>query len=329
MRSASEWSRREFLGAVASTVAVHACTRAPYRTADFTVPDRSAMCVLPAADYGADFSDLIGRGLRELAVDVRRRRVLLKPNMVEYESGSAINTHPAVVAGAAHACLRAGAQEVLVAEGPGHRRDTEYLLWGSGLGDILKDLRIRFVDLNLSDVRSVPLRSRFMQVRELWLPTEILEADVVISMPKLKTHHWVGLTASMKNLFGIVPGGIYGWPKNFLHERGIENAILDLNATIRTGLTIVDGVVGMEGDGPIMGRPKAMGFVALGTDPVAVDATCAHLIGLDPRRVGYIAASQFLGNVDAARIEQRGEAVDRYRTRFDIPPRLQLLQATA
>jgi uncharacterized protein (DUF362 family) len=131
----------------------------------------------------------------------------------------------------------------------------------------------------------------------------------------------------MKNLFGTVPGAVYGWPKNILHMRGIANSILDLNATIRTHLSIVDGVVGMEGNGPIMGDPRRTGFLAIGTDPVAVDATCARLIGLDPRRIPYLAAaSDFLGNIDDSRIEQRGEPPSRYRSRFRLPERLAGLQ---
>ena len=131
-------------------------------------------------------------------------------------------------------------------------------------------------------MRLVPLRSSFTGLSELAFPVAVLRADVVVSMPKLKTHHWAAMTASMKNLFGVVPCAVYGWPKNLLHFRGIENSILDLSATIRPHLSIVDAIVAMEGDGPIMGRPRQAGFVALGSDPVAVDATCARAIGLDP-----------------------------------------------
>ena len=75
---------------------------------------------------------MIVRGLTELGVDSAAGRVLLKPNIVEYQDGHAINTHPLVVAGAAVACRRAGAREVVVGEGPGHRRDIEYLLTATG-----------------------------------------------------------------------------------------------------------------------------------------------------------------------------------------------------
>ena len=149
-------------------------------------------------------------------------------------------------------------------------------------------------------------------------------------MPKLKTHHWVGMTASMKNLFGVVPGAVYGWPKNPLHLHGIENSILDLNATIRPHFSIVDAIVSMEGDGPIMGRPRQTGFIAMGSDLVAVDATCARIIGFDPAKIDYLArGSAFLGHLDVSRIDQRGEPVARYRTRFDVLDQFKALQVAS
>jgi uncharacterized protein (DUF362 family) len=181
----------------------------------------------------------------------------------------------------------------------------------------LKDDKLRFVDLNHDDIRPVSLRSRFTRLDQMMLPEELMQADLVVTMPKLKTHHWAVMTGSMKNLFGVVPGAVYGWPKNILHFRGIENSILDLTATVRPRLSIVDGVVGMEGDGPIMGTPRHVGVIAMGTDPVAVDATCARLIGFDPGRIDYLSkASEYLGNIDEKRIEQRGERLQRYQTAF-------------
>jgi uncharacterized protein (DUF362 family) len=128
----------------------------------------------------------------------------------------------------------------------------------------------------------------------------------------------------MKNLFGTLPGAVYGWPKNILHVHGIDNSILDLASTIRPGLTIVDAVVGMDGDGPIMGEPHPLGFVAMGTDVVAVDATCARVVGIDPDKLAYLeAAGNYLGNVDAGRIRQVGERTERFRSDFTLIPRMQ------
>ena len=312
-------TRRAFLGTLAVPLAAAGCRRAPFDARDFAHASRSRVMLMPASSYAADFAGLVTSGLRELGVDVRGKRVLLKPNLVEYEAGTAINTHPAVIAGAALAMRRAGAADVVIAEAPGHRRDTEYLLMRTGLYDYLRDLRLRFVDLNQDDVRDVPLRSHFMGLRSLSLPVEVLRADLVVSMPKLKTHHWAGMTASMKNFFGVVPGAVYGWPKNILHVHGIDASIVDLNATVRPRLTIVDAVTAMEGDGPIMGRPRHVGFVGMSTDLVAMDATCARVIGLDPSKLGYlIGGGAFLGNLEAEKITQIGEPLSRYATTFAV-----------
>jgi len=311
-------SRRAFLAGLPLAATVAACRR-PYRKEEFALPPSSRVALLPASGYGVDFADVIGRGLALFDLRVRGRRVFLKPNLVEYEAGTVINTNPLVVAGAVQAFLSAGASEVVVGEGPGHRRDIEYLLTATGLSDVLADLRVRFVDLNHDDVVRVPLRSHFTGLAELSLPVELLRSDVIVSMPKLKTHHWAGLTASMKNFFGVVPGAVYGWPKNLLHHKGIPHSVVDLNATLRPHFTIVDGVTAMEGDGPIMGRPRSLGMLAMGTDLVAVDATCARVIGLDPQKIPYLrTASAFLGNVDSERIISVGEPLSRYATRFDI-----------
>jgi len=263
-----------------------------------------------------------------LAQDVRGKRVFLKPNMVEYWPDKAINTDARLVAAAADAMLSAGASEVVIGEGPGHRRDIEYLLEGTGMRDVVSDLRLRFVDLNHDDVRRVTLRSNYSGLGAVWLPVELLQSDYIVSMPKLKTHHLAGMTASMKNLFGTMPGAVYGWPKNPLHFHGIERCIIDLTATVRPHLAIMDAVQAMEGDGPIMGRPRQVGFVGVSTDLVALDATCARVIGLEPAKMPYLSvAAEFMGNADTNRIEQRGERPDRYRARFDVIDAMRKFQA--
>ena len=323
-------SRRGFIGALSLPVLAAACNRRPYDSRQFPLSRKSVVQLLPAATYDVDFSDVIGRGLRDLGVDVTNRRVFLKPNIVEYEPGTAINTNPLVVAGAVVAFQRAGAAEVIVGEGPGHRRDTEYLLTQTGLYDHLREHRVRFVDLNEDDVEYVPLRSRFMGLDRLALPVSLLQSDFVVSMPKLKTHHWAGMTAGMKNFFGTVPGAVYGWPKNILHRRGIHQSILDLNATIRPQLSIVDAVTAMEGDGPIMGQPRQAGFIAMSRDVVAADATCARAIGLDPRKLPYLAeARHYLGHIDLDRIEQRGDPVARFAAVFDVVDEFKAFRLTS
>jgi uncharacterized protein (DUF362 family) len=178
---------------------------------------------------------------------------------------------------------------VTVAEGPGHRRDTDFLLAVSGLGEAVRDAGVRFVDLNLdaTAIRTIPGR-RLSGLERFHLPRTVTDADYVVSMPKMKTHHLVGITISLKNVFGMLPGAIYGWPKNFFHFRGVPGSILDANRTVAPDLALVDGVVGMEGDGPLNGRGVASGVVVVGADLASVDATCCRLMGLVPEGVGYL-----------------------------------------
>jgi uncharacterized protein (DUF362 family) len=124
----------------------------------------------------------------------------------------------------------------------------------------------------------------------------------------MKTHHWVGFTASLKNFYGVIPGIRYGWPKNVLHHNGIPETIFDINASIPRAIGIVDGIECMEGDGPILGTAKPMGLLLMGTNLTALDATVARIMGLKPELVSYLRlfADKF-GPVADNLIDQRGE----------------------
>ncbi|MGR3310993.1 MAG: DUF362 domain-containing protein, partial [Candidatus Brocadiales bacterium] len=236
------------------------------------VSNVSRVAIIKAPSYEADLGLLIKGGIEKLGYDnmIKNKRVVLKPNMVEYEEEYSINTHPAVVGGAIDAFAKLGAREITVAEAPGHRRDTELLLRHSGLRDVLREYDVNFVDLNVDTIKKVPMKSSFMGLKTMYFPETILDADLVVSVPKMKTHHWVGVTLSMKNMFGTVPGVKYGWPKNILHWRNINSSIIDINSTISPGFAIVDGIVGMEGNGPLHGVAKNTGVLVMGSDLVAV-----------------------------------------------------------
>jgi len=150
----------------------------------------------------------------------------------------------------------------------------------------------------------------------------IASAEVLISLPKLKTHHWAGATLSLKNLFGTLPGICYGWPKNELHWRGISNSIIDIALTNTPHLAVVDGIVGMEGDGPLNGVAKPMGVLVMGNDLLAVDATCCRLMGIDPTRVPtlILGRDKKLGRVVEGEIQQGGEAIGPRVKPFALAP---------
>ncbi len=295
--------------------------------AELVGPDEAGLrapCFVAAVPrYDADIEDAVRRGLGELGVDARLiagKRVLLKPNLVETIPDSPqINTHPSVVLAVAEVMRSLGAAEVVVAEGQGHRRDSLLVLDESGMGRALEEARLRFVDLNHDEVIEVPNAGGTTGLSSLFLPRTLLQADFVVSLPKIKTHHWAGVTCAMKNFFGVMPGIVYGWPKNVLHQVGIPRSILDIVATVAPSLAIADGIVGMEGDGPIMGSPKALGALVMGRNVTAVDATSTRLMDLDPASVPYLAgASGWLGPILEAHVEQRGETVASLRSRFEV-----------
>jgi uncharacterized protein (DUF362 family) len=279
----------------------------------------STVVIRRAASYEQDLASLIFESLREFHLPIKDKTVLLKPNLVGLDPAGVVNTHPAVIAAARDSFLRLGASEVFIGDGPAMDRDTEAIVESMHLRQYAGSLARAFVDLNLDDVERVALKTHASRLNELYLPKTALGVDLLVSMPKLKTHHWAGVTLSLKNMFGIVPGGCYGWPKNVLHWAGIDRAILDINAAARPDFAIVDGIVGMEGNGPIQGSPKACGVLVFGSDPVAVDATCCRIMGLAPERVKYLSqAGTMLGHVKADKIQQRGENVAAVRTPFAV-----------
>lgn len=277
------------------------------------------MAIRRVANYESDLSSVLFETLREFDLPVRGKTVLLKPNLVGLDPIGMMNTHPAVITAARESFLRLGAAEVMVGDGPAMDRDTQAVLESIRLREFAGPLSRFFVDLNTDDVERVLLKTRASRLRELYFPKTVRGVDFLVSLPKLKTHHWAGVTLSLKNMFGVIPGGCYGWPKNILHWAGIDRAILDINAAVRPDFAIVDGIIGMEGNGPIQGVSKAAGVLILGDDPVAVDSTSARIMGLAPEKINHIAhAATLLGHIDAQKIRQLGESIVSTRTPFAV-----------
>jgi uncharacterized protein (DUF362 family) len=325
-------NRREFIkvSAVASFSSLGGGCRPSVRwdRDAYRKPATSRVAILEARSYQTSLEDIIRHGIHLFKLDLKGKRIVLKPNLVEFDPKGVINTHPAVIEAAIASFRSLGAREVVVAEGPGHRRDNEYLLTASGIYDVINEHRVRYVDLNTDDVRRTKLRSSFTNLSELYLPETLFNADLLVSMPKLKTHHWAGVTLSLKNMFGVVPGSVYGWPKNALHWAGIHRSILDINSSLPIPqFAIVDGIVGMEGNGPLQGQAKQSGVLILGDDMVAVDATAARLMKIEPRKIEYLEiADRFLGNISHERIELVGEQLERFQQDYRVIENFQELK---
>jgi uncharacterized protein (DUF362 family) len=290
-------------------------------------PPTSAVHIAAVNDYADDLAAVIRKQFDHFRqhVPMAGKRVVLKPNLVEWHRDKVINTDPRFVDAVIAVCKAEGAAEVVVAEGPGHWRNVQFLVEESGLGDVLKKHGVRFVDLNHDEPVKVMNLGRTTGLEYLFLTRTVTSAEVFISLPKLKTHHWAGATLSLKNLFGTLPGICYGWPKNELHWRGIPQSVIDIALTQTPHLAIVDGIVGMEGDGPLNGTAKHMGVVVMGIDLVAVDATCCRLMKLPTERIPILVlgAMKRLGRMKEEEIPQLGEPIEKLAKAFELPPKIE------
>ncbi len=224
--------------------------------------------------------------------------VLLKPNLLApRKPETAVTTHPAVVREVAKRVLALGA-EVMVGDSSGGvvggRFPTERSLRVSGMTRVCEELGIKAVNFDTAGSRRIPIDGSFL--KELEVARPVLEADVIINLPKLKTHSATLYTGAVKNMFGAVPGSRKAdYHSQAPSARDFSNLLVDIIQSLAPRLTIVDGVVGMEGNGPGVGTPVDIGLIVAGINPVLVDAVCCQAIGLDPRRVRYLEEAERRG----------------------------------
>src|SRR5260370_6129254 len=158
---------------------------------------RSRVAILRAESYSYNLESILHSGLELFHLDLRGKTVLIKPNLVDYIPGNHINTHPLLVCAAVECFRRLGAKNVLVGEEPGHQRDTELVLLESGFTEELRQLKVRFVDLNRDELVAKPLLATYTDMDHLWLPRSVLNTDFFVSMPKVNTHPYYSLTLTL------------------------------------------------------------------------------------------------------------------------------------
>ncbi len=204
------------------------------------------------------------------------QRVLLKPNMLAAKRPeAAVTTHPALVQAVGELVQEAGG-EVLIGDSPGIG-SLERVAERCGIASVAGALGARLIAFQTID--QVAGGGTF---RQLELSREFLAADVVINLPKLKTHEMMTMTCGVKNLYGAV----VGTAKAGLHLTAgrsrelFAGLLLEIAQARQVALTIVDALVAMEGDGPNSGTPRQLGLLVAGLNPVAVDLVAARLIGI-------------------------------------------------
>lgn len=281
----------------------------------------STVAIVRCPSYAHDPLPELKKHLTDLALpNLKNKRLLLKPNMVEYRDGRPLTTNPAIIKVAVNLFSYLGAKEIVVADGPAEFRDTEYLLKATGIGPMCSKLGVEFLDLNTDSLIGVDNTHGFAPIKKFLMPKSVMEADYVISLPKMKTHQWAGITCSMKNLFGTVPGRKYGWPKNILHTTGVDICIMDIIHMVKPCFALVDGVIAMEGNGPLSGTAKETGLIAASCDLAALDATCARIMEFEPTNMLYMRlAGLVVGHIQSDDIKIVGTPIAEVAQKFVLP----------
>lgn len=258
----------------------------------------------------AHVADAVDRGLAALggmgAFVKSGQNVLVKPNLLtDARPEESVTTHPEVVRAVLRQVKAVGARP-WVGDSPANVADLSRVWDRTGVGAVCRDESVPLVNLEKAGSQAFDEDGVRYTVA---LP--VLEADAVINLPKIKTHVLTGLTASVKNLYGVVPG----FQKTALHKqyprvRDFSEMLAMVYGRIRPVLTVADGVVGMDGDGPSAGQPYPLGLIGVSADGVALDAVFCERMGMRPGKVLHVAAAarRGLGVCDPGSVEVEDES---------------------
>jgi uncharacterized protein (DUF362 family) len=266
----------------------------------------------PSRVYVAGRAGAYENTLRALAgMDLsaaKGKKVLLKPNAGRIaEADSGVTTHPDVVAAAIDAFLDAGAQ-VSVGESPITGVKTMEAFDATGIAAVAKDRKCRLIDMDAGKPVTVRIPNG-AAIHTITVCADVMDHDLVVSMPVAKTHMHTGVTLSVKNMKGCLwrrsKVDLHMLPAvDELNDRSLDIAIADMASVLRPHLAIVDGTVGMEGLGPSAGDPRELNVVVVGADAFAVDAVTCRLMGMNAGEVPHlrIGSERGRGIIDLDRI---------------------------
>ncbi len=242
--------------------------------------------------------------------------VLCKPNVQgSFSPGSGIITDAKVVHVVVKMVKKLGATPI-IGESSVYGRVTEDCLHVSGMYEVAKKESVRIVDFDQDEVVKVPIPNGTV-LKEVRTVKTVIESDVIIDIPVMKTHVATGVTLALKNMKGVLPRR----EKAKIHFAGLEEGITDLNATFTPDIVIVDGIVGLEGLGPSRGTPVDMGLIVAGFEPLTVDSVCTKIMGMDPNEIKHIkhAYSKGLGEIDIDNMELYGKPIETVEKTFKEP----------
>ena len=245
------------------------------------------------------------------------QRVLIKPNLLmKSRPERAITTHPSIVSAVVREVAALGAA-ALVGDSPGNVNANIRQVWDeTGIKNAVEQAGGKMVTFQQDGIKETKSPSPSASMPILNLSRLVLEADVIINLPKLKTHNLTAFTGAIKNMFGAIPG----FYKTKFHQKApnpkiFAGLIVDVYQAAQPALNIFDAVVGMEGPGPANGNPRKLGAIIASADGVAADAAASYLIGFDPLKVDIIriAYQRKLGEADLKSIQILGAEIGRLR----------------
>ncbi len=238
--------------------------------------------------------------------------VVVKPNIAFHKDPyGAINTDPKVL-NAVLKILKEYTNRVIVVESDSTSNYAEVRAEQSGLMEVIRRNDAVFINLSRDDVVPVTVAGRTLR-----LPKTVVNATYFVNVPKLKTHENTVITVALKNMFGVLPEK----NKAVFYHPILEDVIPLVNAACRQDLIVVDGIIAMEGRGPIAGSPVKMGIIMSGRDPVTVDSVAAHIMGFNPKKIKIITKTHELGlgEVDLEKIEVVGTPIEEVARKFRAP----------
>ena len=224
------------------------------------------------------------------------KRVLLKPNLLaKHTPERAVTTHPVLVQAVIRAVRRRKAASIMLADSPGGIYNpalVRSIYKASGLEQVCQQEGVELYTQCKS--RMVPVNTPLVKEFELLEP--VLDCDVIINLPKLKTHMMTGLSAATKNLFGCIPGLRKAeWHMRYPDRERFGGMLVDLLQTVKPSFAVLDGILAQEGDGPAGGTPRMVGLVAASEDHLQMDLALCHMLNLDPKQVPYLKAAMDRG----------------------------------
>ncbi|MGA1822398.1 MAG: DUF362 domain-containing protein [Thermoplasmatota archaeon] len=231
--------------------------------------------------------------------DIGGKKVLIKINLLSAsDPQSAVTTHPILVEALIRELQERGA-ECIIADSPGgpfNEATLKKAYTKSGMADVAERTGS---SLNYGTTSHEARHPTGKLVKRFTICDYIDEADMIIAAPKIKTHMLTGLTCCSKIMFGAVPGlDKVGYHTRFPDTYDFSRMLLDLNDLVKPDLYIIDGIVGMDGDGPSHGNPRRIGIILSGTDNHKLDLTVCRMVGLDPATIPIMIASRDMGSID-------------------------------